>query len=151
MNATAEQKKTINGLIDRWSEVRRGGPVSGPDRDGIFRSYTNTQEEAAGLIGRLMEQIRWAENALSPVTVKTLKALISNLPDDMIVILQKDSEGNGYSPLHHVDPDAFYVPENMRSGEAYSRTYSAVDCCMEEAEHAALMNGPRCLVLAPVN
>lgn len=34
------------------------------------------------------------------MTVKDLKKLIKDLPDDMPVILQKDPEGNGYSPLN---------------------------------------------------
>jgi hypothetical protein len=67
------------------------------------------------------------------------------------VILQKDAEGNGYSPLHAVDGAAVYVPESTWSGEAYSTDNSADDNCMDEEEWAELLKGPRCVVLAPVN
>lgn len=68
------------------------------------------------------------------MTVKELKVEIENLPDDMEVILQKDSEGNGYSPLEGVDSDAVYVPENGYSGDAYDVSWSADDADMDEEE-----------------
>ncbi len=37
------------------------------------------------------------------MTVKELKKAIKDLPDDMECILQKDAEGNGYSPLSDVE------------------------------------------------
>ena len=43
---------------------------------------------------------------LKIMNVKNLKEAIANLPDEMEVILQKDSEGNGYSPLSGADADA---------------------------------------------
>ena len=47
------------------------------------------------------------------MNVKELKEAIANLPDEMEVVLQKDSEGNGYSPLSDVDTDAVYIPEHL--------------------------------------
>lgn len=47
------------------------------------------------------------------MTVKELKEAIAELPDDMEVILQKDGEGNGYSPLSGADPNAVYIPNNV--------------------------------------
>lgn len=85
------------------------------------------------------------------MTIRELKESIANLPDDMAVILQKDSEGNGYSPLAAADPDVVYVPDSTYSGKAYSTDYTADDCCMTDAEHRQIMAMPRCLVLAPVN
>ncbi len=85
------------------------------------------------------------------MTVKELKELLKGLPDQMEVIVQKDSEGNGYSPLCGADPNAVYVPQNTWSGEMYATDWSADDACMEEDEWAELMKKPRCLVLHPVN
>ena len=44
------------------------------------------------------------------MTVKELKKALKNYPDDMLVILQQDPEGNGYSPLAGTDT-AFYKNE----------------------------------------
>ena len=33
------------------------------------------------------------------MNVKQLRLLLERLPDDMEIILQKDAEGNGFSPL----------------------------------------------------
>jgi len=85
------------------------------------------------------------------MNVKELKEAIANLPDDMEVILQKDSEGNGYSPLAGADPNTVYVPRNTWSGEIYSTNYEASEHCLEEEEWEKLKAGPHALVLFPVN
>ena len=54
------------------------------------------------------------------MNVKELKEQIANLPDDMEVVLQKDAEGNGYSPLSGADPDAVYIPDSTWSGDVFS-------------------------------
>jgi len=83
--------------------------------------------------------------------VKELIAELSEMDPESEVILQKDAEGNGYSPLRGADPDCVYVAENTWSGEVYSLEYTADDCCMEETEWEALKAGPKCVVLHPVN
>jgi hypothetical protein len=83
--------------------------------------------------------------------VKDLLEALKELPPDAEVILQKDGEGNGYSPLEAVDADAVYVPETTWMGSVYSADWSADDACMDEDEWAELMQKPRCVVLAPVN
>lgn len=85
------------------------------------------------------------------MTIKELKARIEYLPDDMEVIMQKDAEGNGYSPLYDVDSNAVYIPTETWYGTVYSMEWSADDACMDEEEWNSLKNKPRCLVLAPVN
>ena len=85
------------------------------------------------------------------MNVKELKEAIANLPDDMEVIMQKDSEGNGYSPLYVADPDAVYVPETTWCGEVYSMGWTADDACMDENEWEELKTKPRALILAPIN
>lgn len=85
------------------------------------------------------------------MTVKELKQAIENLPNDMEVILQKDSEGNGYSPCAGADANAIYVEDSSYSGEVYSTEWSAKDCCLEEDEWEELKSGPRSLILYPIN
>ena len=69
----------------------------------------------------------------------------------MEVVLQKDAEGNGYSPLAGVDPDAVYIPDSTWSGEVYSMEWSADDACMSDDEWEEIKSKPRALILWPVN
>lgn len=85
------------------------------------------------------------------MNIRELKEAIENLPDDMEVIIQKDSEGNDYSPLRGADPDAIYVPECGWSGTAYSTKYSAKDHCMSDKEWNDMLSKPRSLILYPIN
>ena len=68
------------------------------------------------------------------LTVKQLKKILESLPDNMKIILQKDSEGNGYSPCDGVDPECVYVPETTYDGEVYSLGYSAEANGFDEKE-----------------
>lgn len=78
------------------------------------------------------------------------KMLLEN--PDVELIMQKDSEGNGYSPLSDIEFDVVYVPDSTWSGEAYSKNYSAEYYGMEEDEWEALKNiHSGYAVLAPVN
>lgn len=78
--------------------------------------------------------------------VKELKALLKDVPDDMQVFLQKDSEGNGYERLYHVDPNSIYIG----GGDVYSTEWTAAEACMSVDEWEVFKNEhPRCLVLAP--
>lgn len=83
--------------------------------------------------------------------VRELIKLLENMDMDSEVIIQKDSEGNGYSPLEGVDNDAVYIPETTWFGEVYSTDWSADDACMDENEWIEILNKPRCVVLFPVN
>jgi len=85
------------------------------------------------------------------MTVKELKEAIAELPDDMEVILQKDGEGNGYSPLSGADPNAVYIPDSTWSGDVYGMDWSAEDACMSRAEWKEIKSKPRALILYPVN
>jgi hypothetical protein len=85
------------------------------------------------------------------MNVKELKHAIENLPDDMEVVLQKDSEGNGYSPCCGADPDSVYVPENAFAGYAYSMSWLASDACMEQEDWDCIRSKPRTLILFPRN
>lgn len=54
------------------------------------------------------------------MTLAELRAQLDalNLPDDTPVILAKDAEGNGFSPLVEADP-GMYLADTTWSGERY--------------------------------
>jgi hypothetical protein len=78
---------------------------------------------------------------------------LKKLPPESEVILQKDAEGNGYSPLYKVDGNAIYIEDLAWSGKVVSTEWSACDACYESEEEweAFKASNPRCCVLAPVN
>lgn len=82
---------------------------------------------------------------------KELLELIKDLPDDMEIILQKDSEGNDYSPLAGADPNCTYIPKNTWSGTVYSTELNEEDYGMDEDEWKEIRSKPKVLVLYPVN
>lgn len=84
--------------------------------------------------------------------VSDLIAALENLDPDMEVILQKDGEGNGFSPLAGADPDCIYVAENTWAGEVYDVNWSADDAGYDEDEWETLLEvSPRALVLFPID
>jgi len=77
---------------------------------------------------------------------------LQNMDPDIEVILQKDAEGNGYSPLDATDDEAIYRPETTYSGQVYSPSWSAEDASFDEKDWERFRaDNPRCCVLAPVN
>lgn len=73
--------------------------------------------------------------------VKDLIKELKKLNQDAIVVLQKDGEGNSYSPLSGVE-EAFYVAESTWGGEVYD----------EEDEDLELPDDAEpCAVIWPVN
>ena len=85
------------------------------------------------------------------MTIRELKEAIKDLPDEMEVIIQKDAEGNDYSPLYDVDSNAVYVPEAPWYGVAFSLGDSAEDGCMTEEEWEEIKKKPKSLILFPIN
>ena len=85
--------------------------------------------------------------------VKELIEALSILDQDAQVILQKDAEGNGFSPLSGCDSHAIFVPYEKAPwfGEVKSTIWSAEEACMEEGEWEEFLKKPRCVVLFPVN
>jgi hypothetical protein len=84
------------------------------------------------------------------MTVAQLKAELKSLPDDLLVVMSRDSEGNGFSPLSDVADNARYEQENAWSGEIRlkeltpdlkERGYTEDDVADE--------NAPECIVLWP--
>ncbi len=76
------------------------------------------------------------------MTVAELIAELRTMPQESIVVLQKDAEGNGYSPLRGTDASAVYVAENGYSGTAYGA---------EDIADGYGEGGVPCVVLHPVN
>ena len=85
------------------------------------------------------------------MTVKELKAILDTCQDDMEIILQKDAEGNGYSPLDCWDDDCVYVEENKWDGSVYNIHWSAEDACVDEDQWKSILKLPKVLVLIPTN
>ena len=83
------------------------------------------------------------------MNIKKLKEIIANLPDEMEVVLQKDSEGNRFSPLLNTNPNSIYIPNNTYSGTVYSTEWTADDADMTEEEWEELKSKPRVLTLTP--
>lgn len=83
--------------------------------------------------------------------VKELLEALTGVDPEAEVILQKDAEGNDYSPLEGADSDAVYVPESTWSGLVYSLHRTAEENCMEYDEWEDLKKQPPCVVLYPVN
>ncbi len=73
------------------------------------------------------------------LTKLMLIEMLDAVDDDCIVILQKDAEGNGYSPLAGVDADCVYEAETTWRCEAYP------------ADEETPANAVPCVVLYPVN
>lgn len=86
--------------------------------------------------------------------LKQLRKLILGIPvslDECEVVLQKDSEGNGYSPLAAVDDGGVYIPESTYSGYGYDMNWTAYEAGMEEDEWAKAIVRNRAIILAPTN
>lgn len=86
---------------------------------------------------------------LYATTVGELREELKNLPAGMIVILQKDAEGNGYSPLSGTYLGYKYTPDDACSGDVWNLD----DCLDDECHHGECgwATGVDCLVLGPVN
>lgn len=64
------------------------------------------------------------------ITVKILKQLLNGLPDETLIILSSDSEGNQFSPAYSCTPQAAYIPE-----ERYHNTVGDIVTPNEVAYH----------------
>ena len=90
------------------------------------------------------------------MNVRELREAIKDLPDEWPVILQKDAEGNGYSPLDDAR-SRLYQAESTWSGEVYeigmklSDQKPGVDWDEDDYEYFTPETAVPCLVLGPVN
>lgn len=53
------------------------------------------------------------------MTAIELMDVLRKLPPETLIVLSKDSEGNGYSQLGTYDNTAHYIPETSWSGELW--------------------------------
>lgn len=83
--------------------------------------------------------------------VKELIRELQMLDPEMECIIQKDSEGNGYSPLEGIDENCVYIAETTWCGDVYSTTWTPDEADMDPEDWAEILNQPRCVVLYPVN
>ena len=67
------------------------------------------------------------------MTIGKLKKRIKDLPDDLEVILQKDSEGNGYENASGVDSDCIVVGDGWDI-QVYDTTWSYSDAGFDDEE-----------------
>ena len=79
------------------------------------------------------------------MTVRELLELLAEQKPDLQIVLQKDAEGNGYSPLAGGER-AYYVPRSTWSGEMYSQ--EDIDNSNPEEQ---ITGGQDVLVLWPIN
>ena len=78
------------------------------------------------------------------------KLLLEN--PDVELIMQGDSEGNGYSPLAGIDFEVIYIGETSYSGEIYNTSWTAdeADATPDEWEELKKTHSGYA-VLYPVN
>jgi hypothetical protein len=84
------------------------------------------------------------------MNARELISILEKIDPDTRIILQKDSEGNGYSPLYAYDNDAIYSPENAFEGDVYRTYWSADDAGLSEETWNKVLTAPKCIVLIPL-
>lgn len=85
------------------------------------------------------------------ITVKELIERLQSVDENLIVIIQKDSEGNGYSPLSSIDDECVYEADSTWSGEV---GYAKLTLELEQQgydENDLRPDGIPALILCPVN
>lgn len=90
-------------------------------------------------------------------TVGELKAVLADLPDEMKIVMSRDAEGNGHSPIASAE-EGMYLAENAWSGEVYVTSEWLDEKINAESdrggwseEDRAPEGAERVLVLWPVN
>jgi hypothetical protein len=86
------------------------------------------------------------------VKVNELKALIKDFPDEMVIVMSSDGEGNSFSPLSDFSTGT-YVPTTTWFGDFHSKPSPKDD--LEDIEYYEAMtsdpNAAPALVFWPVN
>lgn len=86
------------------------------------------------------------------MTVGELADYLVGQPRDRLIVLAKDAEGNGYSPLSAAE-EAIYVADSTWSGEIYVTPEEVADPESDYAEEdgAPEDGAERVVLLGPVN
>ncbi len=85
------------------------------------------------------------------MTVKELIEELKDMDPERLVVLQKDSEGNGFSPLSGADDNARYVAETTWHGEIKYERLSAEQRIQGYTDSDVTSQGVPACVLFPVN
>lgn len=85
------------------------------------------------------------------MTVCELIKLLQAEDPELFVVLSKDAEGNGYSPLFGVTSNSVYEAESTWSGEVGLQTLTPELIEQGFTEEDVKTTGVPCLVLDPVN
>lgn len=87
------------------------------------------------------------------MTVQELIDELEGMDPDRKVILQKDAEGNGYSPLRGADDNAVYVPRRSWCGQVWHErlTDNLQEMGFTEADVYDGEDGDAAVVLHPIN
>ena len=85
--------------------------------------------------------------------VKTLIRLLQKMDGERIVILQKDGEGNGFSPLCGADDNCKYVQETSWYGDVGIEKLTKQDIKSGHTEEDVEItkDGQKAVVLFPIN
>lgn len=83
--------------------------------------------------------------------VKDLIAELLKMDPERECIMQKDAEGNGYSPLYGVDDNARYIAATTWYGDVKRETLSEEDRRRGFGEDDVTTDGAPAVVLCPVN
>lgn len=85
------------------------------------------------------------------MTVKELIEQLQGIDPDLIVIVQKDAEGNNYSPLDGIDADnTVYEADTTWSGTVGLRRLTP-ELRQQGYTPEDIIDGQPCCVLQPVN
>lgn len=83
-------------------------------------------------------------------TVGDLLDYLATQPRDRKVVLSKDAEGNGYSPISDVD-EAMYAAENTWSGDVYMTPEQLAEQENPDDWNQAPEDAERVVLLCPIN
>lgn len=82
--------------------------------------------------------------------VKELKKLLENIDENRVVIMAKDGEGNGFSPLAGLDGGSSYLADSTWSGEVGFEKLTP-ELIKQGYSEADVIKGKPALVLWPIN
>lgn len=130
------------GIAPRAAHLLALGALYDAGRQGL---HDDQERIAQQILGELEAEEDPAEG-----TAGWLHDFLSGIPRDRKVILQKDAEGNGYSPLSDAG-EGMYLAETTWSGEMYATPEDiAADAAFTEADSAP-DGAERVVILWPVN
>ena len=84
--------------------------------------------------------------------VKQLIKELKKCNPESEVIVAKDEEGNGFSPLADIDGEnCVYTPDSTWSGELFDSRWTPDEACLDKKEHAKMLKKKRAVFLWPTN